>query len=91
MLGKDGGHPLAGFQADVHRRHQKLHRHLRRNLAFTNLLLDRFGQRLHQRQPPRHPTYAAVEPPRQLIQAVAEAVLQLTQEPPHLQCGFLFR
>ncbi len=91
ILGEDGGHPLASLQADPHRRHQKLHCYLRCNLAFANLPLDRFRQRLHQRQPPRYPAHAAVEPARQLIEAIAEALLQLGQEPPHFQCGFVFR
>ncbi len=91
ILGEDRSHSLAVFQADAHRRYQKLHRHLRRNLPFANLPLNRLRQRLHQRQPPRHPTYAAVEPSRQLIKAVAEALLQLSQEPTNLQRCFLFR
>jgi hypothetical protein len=91
ILSEDGSHPLAIFQADAHRRHQKLHRHLRCNLAFTNLTLDRFRQRFHKSQPSRYPAHAPVEPPRQLIEAIAEPLLQLSQEPSHLQCGFLFR
>ncbi len=90
MLGEDGGHPLAILQALARCRHQKLHRHLRRDFALADLLLDRFRQRLHQRQPPRYPTHAAIEPARQLIQSVAEALLQLRQQPAHLQRGFVF-
>jgi hypothetical protein len=44
MLGQDGGHALAVLQALAGCRHQKLHRHLRRDLAFADLLLDRFRQ-----------------------------------------------
>jgi len=90
MLGEDGGHPLAILQALACYRHQKLHRHLRRDLALAHLLLDALRQQFHQRQPPPNPAHAAIEPPRQLIQAVAEALLQLGQQPSHLQRGFLF-
>jgi hypothetical protein len=61
MLGKDLRHPLALLQTLPRHRHQKLHRHLRRDLTFAHLLLDRFRQKLHQRQPPRHPAHAAIE------------------------------
>jgi len=42
MLGEDRGHPLAVLQIDAGRRHQKLHRHVRADLALPHLLLDRF-------------------------------------------------
>jgi hypothetical protein len=71
-------------------RHQKLQRHLRQDLALAYLLLDRFRQNLHQRQPPRYPAHAAIEPARQLIEPVAEALLQLGQQPAHLQRGLVF-
>ena len=90
MLGEDRRHPLAIFQALARHRHQKLQRHLRQNLAFAHLLLDRFWQNLHQRQTPRHPAHAAVEPACQLIQPVAEALLQLRQQPAHLQRRLVF-
>jgi hypothetical protein len=48
MLGEDRGHPLAILQALAGHRHQKLHRHLRQDLAVAHLLLDRFRQNLHQ-------------------------------------------
>jgi hypothetical protein len=91
MLGEDGGHPLAVLQALPRHRNQKLHRHLRCNLALTHLLLDGLRQKLHQGQAPRHPTHAAVEPPRQLLQAVAETLLQLLKQPTHFQRRFPFR
>jgi hypothetical protein len=89
MLGEDRRHPLAILQALARYRHQKLQRHLRQDLALAHLLLDRFRQNLHQRQPPRDPAHATIEPARQLIQAVAEALLQLRQQPAHLQRGFV--
>ena len=90
VLGEDRGHPLAILQALARHRHQKLHRHLRQDLALAHLLLDRFRQNLHQRQPPRYPAHAAVEPARQLVEPVAEALLQLRQQPAHLQRGLVF-
>src|SRR5450756_2293501 len=60
MLGESGGHPLAMLRIHPRHRHQTLHRHLRGDLALAHLLLNRFRQQLHQRQPPRHPTRAAV-------------------------------
>ena len=90
VLGEDRRHPLAILQTLAGHRHQELHRHLRQNLAIAHLLLDRFRQNLHQRQPPRYPAHAAIEPARQLIEAVAEAPLQLGQQPAHLQRGLVF-
>jgi hypothetical protein len=79
MLGEDLRHPLAVLQALACHRHQKLHRYLRQNLALAHLLLDRFRQNLRQRQPPRYPAHATIEPARQLIEAIAEAPFQLRQ------------
>ena len=90
MLGEDRGHPLAVLRALARHRHQKLHRHLRRDLSFANLLLDGFRQKLDQRQPPRYPAHAAVKPARQLIEAIAETLLQFLQQPAHLQRALVF-
>ena len=90
MFGEDRRHPLAVFQAVARRRDQKSHRHLRRDLARAHLLLDRFRQKLHQGQPPRHPAHAPVEPPRQFVQAVAETLLHLGQQPADLERAFVF-
>jgi hypothetical protein len=91
MLGEDCGHPLAILQALACHRHQKLQRHLRQDFALAHLLLDRLRQNFHQRQPPRYPAHTAIEPARQLIEPVAEALLQLGQQPTHLQRGLVFR
>ena len=64
MLSEDRRHPLAIQQALAGYRHQKLQRHLCQDLALAHLLLDRFRQNLHQRQPARYPTHTAVEPAR---------------------------
>jgi hypothetical protein len=89
MLGQDRRHSLAILQALARHRHQKLQRHLRQDLALAHLLLDRLRQNLHQRQPPRYPAHTAVEPARQLIEPIAEALLQLGQQPTHFQCGLV--
>jgi hypothetical protein len=90
MLGENHCHPLAILQAFAGYRYQKLHRRLRRDVALTHLLLDGLWQQLHQRQPPRHPRHAAIEPSRQLFQAVAKTLLHLREQPAHLQRGFAF-
>jgi hypothetical protein len=88
-LGEDRGHSLAVFQTLARHRRQKLHGHLRRDLPLPHLLLNRLRQNLHQRQPPPHPTHAPVETASQLLQPVAEALLQLRQQPAHFQRGLL--
>ena len=90
MLGEDRRHPLAILQALACHRHQKLQCHLRQNLALAHLLLNGFRQNFHQRQPPRYPTHTAIEPARQLLQPVAETLLQLLQQPSHLQRSLVF-
>jgi hypothetical protein len=42
MLGEDRGHPFAVLQVDAGHRYQKLHRHVRADLALSHLVLDRF-------------------------------------------------
>ena len=84
-LGEDGGHPLAVFQTHPRHRRQELHGHLRRNPPLPHLLLDRFRQHLRQRQPPPHPTHAAVEAASQFLQSIAETLPHLRQQPAHLQ------
>lgn len=86
---KDGRQALAGLQADPRHRHQKLHGHVRREAALAYLLLDRLRQQFHQRQAPRDPAHTAIKPPRQIIEAVAEALLEFLQQPALFQCALL--
>jgi hypothetical protein len=79
MRDESGRHARAVVGADSRHRRQILHRHLRREFPFAYLLLDRFRQQLHQRQPSRDPTGAAVETTRQFIETIAEALLHLRQ------------
>ena len=90
MLGERGGHRLAILHAEARHRHQVLHRHVRREFAFAHLPLDRFRQKFDERQTTRHPTHAAVEPARQLIQTVVETLFHLRRQPSLLQGGFVF-
>jgi hypothetical protein len=90
MLSEDRGHPLAVLQADAGYWYQKLHRRVREDFAFSYLLLDRLRQKLDQRQTARYPAHAAVESPCQLIQSVAEALLQLRQQPTLFQRSLVF-
>jgi hypothetical protein len=89
ILGEDRCHPLAIFQALPRYWHQKLQRRLRQDLALAHLLLDRFRENLHQRQSPRYPAHTAIKPAGQLVEPVAEALLQLRQQPTHLQRGLV--
>ena len=89
MLGEDRRHPLAILQTLSRHRHQKLHRRLRSDFAFAHLLLNRFRQLFHQGQPSRYPTHTTIKPSRQLLQSVAETLLQLGQQPTHLQRGLM--
>ena len=90
MLREDRGHLLAVLQTLARHWHQKLQGHLRQYLALPHLLLDRFRQNLYQREPPRHPAHATIEPARQLVEAIAEALLQLCQQPAHFKRSLVF-
>ena len=89
MRHQGGGHLPALLRIHASHRNQILHRHLRRDLAFPHLLLDRFRQQLYQGQAPRYPTEAAVEAARQLIQRIIEALFHLRQQPALFQRAFL--
>ena len=52
MRGESGGHAIAIVQVNARHRHQILHRQLRCDLSFTDLLLDGFGQKFDQPQSP---------------------------------------
>jgi hypothetical protein len=66
-------------------RNQELHRHLRRDGAVAHLLLHPLRKQLHQAHPPRHPARAAIKTASQLLQPVAEALLQFHQQPAFFQ------
>jgi hypothetical protein len=62
---------------------------MRRDGAVAHLLLHTLRKQLHQSHPTRHPTRAAIETPRQLLQSVAEALLQFHQQPTFFQRRFV--
>jgi hypothetical protein len=90
MPGEGFRHALAIDGIGARHRNQILHRHVRRDFAVADALLDRFRNRFHQRQPARHPTEAAIEAPGQILKAVAETLFQLRQQPPLFDRRFAF-
>ncbi len=85
VAGEGFGHPLAIFQTGARYRRQELHRDVGRDLPRTHLLLHALGKLIDQRQTARHPTHAAIEAARELVEAVPKAPLQLRQQPAFLQ------
>jgi hypothetical protein len=79
-------HAATVFHSQPRHRHQELHRHMRRDRATAHLLLHARRQQLDQAHPPRYPTHAAIESPRQLLLVVAEAFRHLRQQPTLFQC-----
>jgi hypothetical protein len=84
-------HAHAVLGVGARHRHQMLHRDMGREGAVPHLLLYAGRQQLDQGQPARYPTQAAIKAARQLIQAIAEALLQLRQQPAFFQRGHAVR
>jgi len=63
---------------------------MRRDLAGANALLHGFGKLFHQSQSARDPAHAAIESPRQFLQAIAETSSQFLKQPSFFQRGFRF-
>lgn len=91
MRSQGCGHLLTVLGVGARHGHENLHGHMRGDLSFAHVLLNRLREDLHQRQPPRDPAHIAIEPPAQLVQAPAEPLLELGQQPPLFECGLLFR
>ena len=87
---ESGRHRLALVRVEARHRHQILHGQLRSQLSLAHLLLNGFRQKLHQRQPPRYPAHAAIEPARQLLQRVAKASLHFRQQPALFERGLVW-
>jgi hypothetical protein len=81
VLGQGLGHALAVCGTGSCYGHQILRRQVRRNRPAAHLLLHTFRKQFDQGQPARHPTGAAIKPAGQLLQAIAEALLQFRQQP----------
>jgi len=60
-----------------------------RDRASAHLLLHTVGKQLHQPHPPRHPARAAIESASQLLQPIAEPLLQFHQQPALFQRRFV--
>ena len=86
VLHQGFGHARAVVGPAPRHRRQNLHRHLGAQLSAAHLLLHAFGKQFDQGQSARYPAQAAIKAARQLLQATAEAPLQLQQQPAFLQC-----
>jgi hypothetical protein len=88
--GKRVGHALAVVEIGARHRRQIFHGDMRRDLAGADSLLHSFGKLFHQSQSARDPAHAAVKAPRQILEAVAEALFQLRKQPTLFQRCLLF-
>ncbi|HEX2714565.1 MAG TPA: hypothetical protein VHM88_20420 [Candidatus Acidoferrales bacterium] len=79
MRGERFGQALAVLQARTRHRHQELHGDVRGDPAAADSLLHAFGKQFHQRQSARHPTLTAIKAACQLLEAVAETLLEFHQ------------
>jgi hypothetical protein len=91
VLRKCLGHALAVRGAGTRHRHQEFRRDMSRDRALTYLLLHAFREPFDQRQPVGDPTHTAIEPARQILQAVAETLLEFRQQPAFFQSAVPFR
>jgi hypothetical protein len=85
------GQALAVLTARPRDGHQEFHGHLGGDRPAADLLLHPFREQFHQRQAVRDPTHAAIKTARQLLQAVAEALLEFRQQPAFFQSAVSFR
>jgi hypothetical protein len=91
VRGQRFGQVLAVLGAGTRHGHQEFHRHVGRDRTTADLLLHTFREQFYQRQPARHPTHAAIKTARQLLQAVAETLLEFCQQPAFFQSAVSFR
>ena len=76
VLSKRIGHPLAIVGVDARHRYQIFHRDLGGDLPHANRLLNHLWEKFNQSQSPAHPTDAAIQSARQIVQAVGEALAE---------------
>ncbi len=79
------GHALAILDVGARHRDQVLHRDMSRDVAHADVLLDHLWKQLDQSQSAAHPTGAAIESARQIIQTVAEAIAEFLKPPSFFQ------
>jgi len=89
VTGKPLGHAPAVVRTGSGYRNQELHRHVRCDGAVAHLLLHTVGKQLDQSHPSRHPARTPIETARQLLKAIAEALLQFHQQPALFQSRFV--
>jgi hypothetical protein len=85
------GHAWAVLRAGTRHGHQEFRRYMGRDRALAYLLLHAFREPFHQRQAVRDPTHTAIKAARQLLQAVAETLLEFGQQPAFFQSAVPFR
>ena len=81
---------LTVIRIGARHRRQILHRDMRRDLAGAHALLYGFRELFHQSQPARYPTRAAIKAPGEIVQAVAETLLQFLEQPALFQRRLVF-
>ena len=81
---------LAVLPLRPRQRHQVLDRRLSRNAPGADVLLDRLGQDLHQREPLQNPAHAPVKPLRQIL-VTQRKTPKLLKQPPLLDRRFRLR
>jgi hypothetical protein len=91
VLRKSLGHAWAVLGAGTRHGHQEFHGHMSREHTAADLLLHALREQFHQCQAVRYPTHAAIESAGQLLQAVAEALLEFGQQPAFFQSAAAFR
>ena len=79
------GHALAILDVGARHRHQVLHGDMSRDLTHANVLLNRLREKFNQGQPAGNPTDTTIESPRQIVQTVAEALVQFLKQPSFFQ------
>lgn len=85
MDSKRIGHASAILDVGARHRHQVLHRDMSRDLAYANVLLNRLREKFNQSQSAGDPTDTAIESPCQIVQTVAEALVQFPKQPSFFQ------
>jgi hypothetical protein len=91
VCGEGFGQAPAILGARTRHGHQEFHGYMGRDRSTANLLLHAFRKQLDQRQPARNPADAAIQSARQLLQAVAETLLEFRQQPAFFQSALSVR
>lgn len=90
-MGNLPGKTFARVTVGARHGNQVLHGRPCSDLSVANMLLDRFRQLLHQRQPSGNPRWTPIESQGKILQAEAKAAVQLRQQPSLLDRRLSFR